>query len=101
MSSKDLMMLATANLKEGTAQLTVKQSKIPVKYFRRMAPQMTLRETNDEGAFECFVGGHESFQKEEVVEGTSVTSVPLIAARTPIQSSPLVIRSAAAAIRIA
>ncbi|PMD12603.1 hypothetical protein NA56DRAFT_480712 [Hyaloscypha hepaticicola] len=99
MGPKDLMMLATANLKEGVAQLSVKQSKIPVRYFRRSSPQVTLRETNDESALECFVGAYESFQEKEVVKEASVASVPLTAPRTQIQSSPL--RSAAAATGIA
>ena len=98
---KDLMMLATANLKEGAAQVIVKRSKIPVNYFRRMTFRVTLRETNDEGALECFVGGYESFQEKEVVKEASVSSVPLTAARTPIQSAPLVIRGATAATRFA
>jgi hypothetical protein len=78
---QDLMMLAEANLKGEVWQLSVRQSKMPAHLFRRINNRVMLRETNDEGAVECFVGVRETFAQEDAVDQMNVASVPLTASR--------------------
>lgn len=92
---EDLMMLATVSRRKGITQLSVKRSAMPTHLFKRMNGRVTLRETNDEGAVECFIGSPESFAQEEAANRANVATVPLT-----VQSSPLTIRAASTATRV-
>lgn len=77
MGPKDLMLLAEANLKGGVWQLSVKRSTMPVHLFRRKNNRVMLRETNDEGAVECFVGVRETFAQGEAADLSVPLTVPI------------------------